>query len=363
MNTSVLPMARFALDSTACVPLLNDSTSQGTQDIPTDPSTTLTSLIGQVTTPVMQRAKRKMEWETPANTRSRYTPMTPFSTKAEMPRIPTSARPPPGYRVPSSPIVNNDPWNMDTSASSGPSSVAAHSSPVSPDFYSSPTPDPILPIIPSTVFSAAPTSDAILKYVTPMVMAMKDACVAHYVLQQENQDHHTQLRFCDYPLRSKDSHYYTQFRRQMNDRQCNILACWTCWCPVPYPALGHHEQDTGRRCSEHTHQDFWRGISYLIWRCTPLREAVFGFLHVDHTLLIGTSVFAKWLIKPASTFTPNRKISNLVAIVYAYLCLQEQGALPSGALTLDGKQESLLSFQLLTLYVIRVTEPITSYDG
>ncbi|KAF8065424.1 hypothetical protein FPV67DRAFT_1671686 [Lyophyllum atratum] len=105
---------------------LRSAHGQGTQDIPTDPSTTLTSLIGQVTTPVMQRAKRKMEWETPANTRSRYTPMTPFSTKAEMPRIPTSARPPPGYRVPSSPIVNNDPWNMDTSASSGPSSVAAH---------------------------------------------------------------------------------------------------------------------------------------------------------------------------------------------------------------------------------------------
>ncbi|KAF8056316.1 hypothetical protein FPV67DRAFT_1678290 [Lyophyllum atratum] len=303
---------------------------QCTPDIPADPLSLATPIKADH---LRTGIKRRVDWETPLQPRPQYQPQTPISTGAKIPRQSTSAEPSSGYTLSSSPSrETHDPWSMDTSPSTGRSSTPAASS-------QAPTPDPHFPVIPESVFVEHPASDDILKYLISVVNVMKDGCIAHTVLQQDNNDLHTELRHCEYPLRDDESHYYVQFRPQLKPTKKSLKACWSCWCPYPWPDV-HHGDSIGRACIHEDHQDFWRGIVYLIWACTALRDAVFGFLRVDPTLLRSTSLFAQWLLKSASKVKVNRKVTNLVAIVYAYARLQEDDALPPGPLDLDGKHES-----------------------
>ncbi|KAF8054099.1 hypothetical protein FPV67DRAFT_1683438 [Lyophyllum atratum] len=187
--------------------------------------------------------------------------------------------------------------------------------------------------IPRSSFNVHWDGTAILNYLKPWWRWSIDGCVAHTVLELPNDSHHTSLHQCPLPLRTSTSHYYTCYRPLLFTT-ASALACWSCWCPQPFPDFGH-DHSTGKSCRNEQHQDFWRAVPYLVWRCTALRTAVFGRLGLSADCLSTTEEFARWLVQV--TVLPDRRITNLVAVVYAYFHLKNERRLPSPPFIFDGK--------------------------
>ncbi|KAG6875999.1 hypothetical protein C0993_006349, partial [Termitomyces sp. T159_Od127] len=203
-------------------------------------------------------------------------------------------------------------------------------------FPPSPTPTPHSPISIPLVISLAVLGEhsdykEFFKFLVPRVTLMENTCVAHMLLQIPSVDSHFELIKCSIPVKTGAGHYELEFRRGLTTT-ANIRACYSCWCPQPL-AQFKHDKNVGRMCTNEWHQDFWRGVAYIVWRCDALFHLITDYLHIDPHDLTDLVNYKRWLLM-RGPFPNNMYVSNLVMIVYAYIRLRELDLLPKGELLL-----------------------------
>ncbi|KAG6895931.1 hypothetical protein C0992_011508 [Termitomyces sp. T32_za158] len=206
------------------------------------------------------------------------------------------------------------------------------------NFPPSSSPDPTsssnLPTIPLAVLGEHSVFHEFLKFFASRVNLIENTCVAHMVLQIPVIDPHSDLIKCSIPVRTGAGHYEDSFRRGLCTDD-NIRACYSCWCPQPLVQY-HHDKNVGRNCANEWHQDFWRGLAYIVWRCDALFPLVMEFLNIPSDQLADLYYYKQWLLK-RGPFPNNMFVSNLVMVVYAYFRLHDLNRLPKGELQLRGE--------------------------
>ncbi|GLB36939.1 hypothetical protein LshimejAT787_0312260 [Lyophyllum shimeji] len=286
------------------------------------------STAGPSLIPAMQKGKRKADDSPPTRAPPPRTPMTPASLLKPTSLLPRHNKQPLRTHVPSSPSQRSSHASSASFAFSSPSgsSTAIDSSPVPfivtakrasfPD--SSPpqvsvataaaTSSPLvdLPIIPRSIFTSHPSGDDILKFIAPLVDNVIHSCVAHSVLGLQSSDSHRSLH---------------AFHKHVSEGVLGLLvpsAVRVVWPWRPGRAAVRRRGAPG----------FLAAVPYLVWRCQELRTRVFSFLCVNAEALSTTDAFTRWLMAMSSV--DDRRISNLVALVYAYFVLRKDGLLEGG---------------------------------
>ncbi|KAF9062255.1 hypothetical protein BDP27DRAFT_1336943 [Rhodocollybia butyracea] len=143
---------------------------------------------------------------------------------------------------------------------------------------------------------------------------------------------------CSGPMSGEYSNYYVHFRQVMKTPP---NTCVFCYCPFSKewgPTFNHPVAKImkGYRCDgREKYQDLYRGLVYIIFRCSPLRRAIFKWLG-DATIadkFVSTTDWARWLATPSSKgFTP---LVNYFVIVWAFLEMHEAKLLPQGPMEFD----------------------------
>lgn len=146
---------------------------------------------------------------------------------------------------------------------------------------------------------------------------------------------------CSGPLSGLYTCYYVHYWHVM---RLPPNTCFTCYCPTDEESCPwfHHpphwtpKGETLPCYGREKYEDLYRGLTYIIFWCSVLQEAIFCWLG-DESLsskFVSTTDWARWLAMPASqTFMC---LVNYFVIVWAYLEMFEAGVLPQGPLEFDG---------------------------
>lgn len=185
------------------------------------------------------------------------------------------------------------------------------------------------------VYKEARGPEAVIQSLANSQGLFGGVCIFHLVLNRGDCD--TDTFHCSGPLGGRFSDYYTKFRSTM------VLpsgVCWSCWCPVDtysqryfqHPPIGRDIKCSGRN----TYEDLYRGLCYIILRCSALRNAIFTWLGCPKltSKFTSTADWVRWLVYPTSReFT---KLTNYMTLVWAYFEMFAEGVLPKEELKFDG---------------------------
>ncbi|KAE9384169.1 hypothetical protein BT96DRAFT_1008351 [Gymnopus androsaceus JB14] len=172
-------------------------------------------------------------------------------------------------------------------------------------------------------------------------------CIYHTALNL-NDECDSNTFHCSGPMGSKHTDYYCKFRTTINLPKDT---CWSCWSPTDkaakpffkHPPTGKDIRCTGREMYE----DLYRGLTYIIFRCSALRTAIFNWLETPWlaSKFHSTTDWVRWLELPASRLFVN--LSNLLTIVWAYLEMYTEGSLPQGELKFDDPENAPPLFSIV----------------
>ncbi|KAF9048379.1 hypothetical protein BDP27DRAFT_1345956 [Rhodocollybia butyracea] len=168
---------------------------------------------------------------------------------------------------------------------------------------------------------------AVLKRVALLQNDFVGVCIYHTVMNQGRCGR--DAYHCSGPMSGEYSNYYVHFRQVMKTPP---NTCVFCYCPFSKewgPTFNHPVAKImkGYRCDgREKYQDLYRGLVYIIFRCSPLRRAIFKWLG-DAT------------IADKFGFTP---LVNYFVIVWAFLEMHEAKLLPQGPMEFD-ERPSLFS--------------------
>lgn len=162
-------------------------------------------------------------------------------------------------------------------------------------------------------------------------------CIYHAALNlKEECDSNT--FHCSGPMGSKHVDYYVKFRTTIN---LPTDTCWVCWSPTDRaakPFFKHPPSGRGIRCNgREDYEDLYRGLTYIIFRCSTLRKAIFEWLDAPWlaTKFKSTTDWVRWLEMPTSRLFVN--LTNYLTLVWAYIEMYTEGSLPKGELKFDGE--------------------------
>ncbi|KAE9392333.1 hypothetical protein BT96DRAFT_1000429 [Gymnopus androsaceus JB14] len=94
------------------------------------------------------------------------------------------------------------------------------------------------------------------------------------------------------------------------------------------------------------YEDLYRGLCYIILRCSVLRNALFTWLGSPELTSRFTSAtdWVRWLVFPTSeSFT---KLTNYMTLVWVYFQMFAEGALPKEELEFDDIENDPLLFSI-----------------
>lgn len=213
------------------------------------------------------------------------------------------------------------------------------------------TPSPIV-VDTDLVFHDHPTAGKLFEFLNEQLSTVVRTCPYEQVMLGAVASDHDRLWKCSTTLLSNKNYEYKRvFTLGLTaDRGA---CCYRCWTPQ-HPEFNHPEEpcEGGGRSDW---EGWWRAVPYLIWRTRYLREVVFKALGIPSTAFYHCEVYAAWLTQPAHFIFNagfNRKVTNLVAVVYAYfkLLINQQIVRPAKGLTLD-REFSLFTHFLLTDFI------------
>ncbi|KAF9060081.1 hypothetical protein BDP27DRAFT_1370855 [Rhodocollybia butyracea] len=188
---------------------------------------------------------------------------------------------------------------------------------------------------------------AVFKRVAFLQNDFAGVCVYHTVLNQGSSCLRDTFH-CSGPMSGQYCDYYLHFKQVM---KLPGNTCAICYCPFDKdwgPTFKHPIAAPGFRCQgRERFQDLYRGLVYIIFRCSPLRKAVFEWLG-DATLadqFVSTTDWARWLVMPAST-TFSRLV-NFYVVVWALLELWEAKGLPKHKMEFDDVENDPALFSVI----------------
>ncbi|GAV98674.1 dna partial [Lentinula edodes] len=197
------------------------------------------------------------------------------------------------------------------------------------------TPSPIV-LDTDVVFDEHPTMGLLFEFLNEQLSTVVRTCPYEQIMLGAVASDHDRLWKCSTTLLSDKQYEYKRvFTLGLTaGRGC----CYKCWTPQ-HPEFNHSDEP----CAGGPRSDWegwWRAVPYLIWRTTYLREVVFQALGIPSTAFYHCEVYAAWLTQPAHDIFNagfNRKVTNLVAVVYTYFKLLIKGEIvrPAKGLTLD----------------------------
>ncbi|KAJ3871510.1 hypothetical protein F5051DRAFT_446118 [Lentinula edodes] len=197
------------------------------------------------------------------------------------------------------------------------------------------TPSPIV-LDTDVVFDEHPTMGKLFEFLNEQLSTVVRTCPYEQIMLGAVASDHDRLWKCSTTLLSDKRYEYKRiFTLGLTaGRGC----CYKCWTPQ-HPEFNHSDEP----CAGGPRSDWegwWRAVPYLIWRTTYLREVVFQALGIPSTAFYHCEVYAAWLTQPAHDIFNagfNRKVTNLVAVVYTYFKLLIKGEIvrPAKGLTLD----------------------------
>ncbi|KAK0439084.1 uncharacterized protein EV420DRAFT_1651144 [Desarmillaria tabescens] len=171
------------------------------------------------------------------------------------------------------------------------------------------------------------TESTILDFTGSALIPVKGSCVYHSVMNEKLNIQHNQLYGeCSSDLRSAGSHF-NAFRRHIIYR---IRGCF--FCGTPHWSSFRHAGGL-KKCDDLAYEDWLRGLVYLIWRTEALRTIVFPCLGLDSNAFPTSSAYRHWLGLRA--WPETTLVSNMILLIWAYMCLDDEGLLPTRRLTMD----------------------------
>lgn len=139
---------------------------------------------------------------------------------------------------------------------------------------------------------------------------------------------------CSGPMGSKDTDYYLKYRATIN---IPTNLCFKCWTPTNETYFRHPREESGVACSgRDNYEDLYRGIPYIIFRCSVIRKLVFEWLGSPGMAdtFQSTTDWVRWLEQPTSrSFVTLR---NFLTLTWAFISISDENGLPEEALSFDG---------------------------
>ncbi|KAL0059322.1 hypothetical protein AAF712_013949 [Marasmius tenuissimus] len=198
------------------------------------------------------------------------------------------------------------------------------------------------------------TAVKVLNFIAAVMDNYITTCTAHTILDDSLSPSHDSTHKCTHCIFEEDSHFHAIFQKLIN---APFGTCFFCFTPLGNDLAFNHvnicgkPQRGGGRTERSDWEEWWRVIPYLVWRVPELRATVFKFLGIDEDqsrMLEDTFSWAKWLSLPVvprdfiNKFS-DRRLVNLVAVVYAYLFLKSTGGIetPAGGFSIEGADPAL----------------------
>ncbi|KAK0197709.1 hypothetical protein F5146DRAFT_995341 [Armillaria mellea] len=239
-------------------------------------------------------------------------------------------------------VVNSDPsrpartHSLGASASSSPPSfhttddlkLAPSSSPPSPpaDVDTAPLPTPSKPSpspvdpgrYPIPLFNTRDLTKTfelnMLQFTADKLVGAADSCVYHTMLNQELNTDHSSL---------------------WNECSSGMRCCYFCGTPRRH----EFKHQKAMKCDDDKLADWLKGLAYIIWRTTALRQLIFPALGLGVDEFPASYSYKLWLGDQPTT---NLKLtSNLVLVAFAYFKADEAGVLPKDELEFDDVEPPL----------------------
>ncbi|KAJ3979087.1 hypothetical protein F5890DRAFT_1559207 [Lentinula detonsa] len=156
-----------------------------------------------------------------------------------------------------------------------------------------PNPSPMLDL--AHILKDHPTSFQLLTFVEEHMSAVVRVCPYHQVMTG-TQPGHNRLWKCSTPLLSNNKYEFKKiFTVNLKAEQGSC--CFNCW--TPQDDVFFHDKQICKGSGRSDWEGWWRGLPYLVWRTTYLRQLVFAELGIPSNSFSNAVSYAMWLTKPA----------------------------------------------------------------
>jgi len=150
---------------------------------------------------------------------------------------------------------------------------------------------------------------------------------------------HTRSWGC--PEMGKGTHYATKYKVSLDAD--SSVTCIKCFTPKD---TGEDNFNHPTKCENRDqYQDWWRALPYIVWRVRAIRSVVFAKLGLSEDHFQCLADYVLWLPR-TGVFTNDRRITNLIAVAFAYFRAREVGLLGPVGLVFDGASFRFFSFAM-----------------
>ncbi|KAJ3767163.1 hypothetical protein FB446DRAFT_822329 [Lentinula raphanica] len=166
----------------------------------------------------------------------------------------------------------------------------------------------------------------IFEFILSTFTQLQTSCPYHQIMEGTHSEDHELMRACTNSAISQGSEYQSLFTTSL--RFTPYTHCWKCCTPVHSVFKHLPKECTYERGNL---QDWWRGIPYLVFRTTALRNIIFSTLGIPPDVFPTLRAYTAWLIlcpiPPRDPRNSNR-FTNLSVVVFTYLYLLTHQQLP-----------------------------------